>query len=282
MNDLSNQHTWNPQKNQMVILGSGTSTGTPISTCRCHVCSSLNPSDKRLRSSVLITTRQGQNILIDVGPDFRAQSLIHNIEKIDAVIITHDHADHCHGIDDLRPFSFGAKEKAIPVYVSAQTAQNLSTRFPYIFSQPSNLSSKGGSIPRLELKILQLDPQQEVLIGGDNFSFFPLPHGNSWTMGIYHQGMAYLIDCHAIPQPLLDFLAKQNIDLLILDCARNVPHSTHLHWELSLEYFYQINPRRCGLIHISHDFLHQSLWQQCQQVAPNRLFPLADGLILDY
>lgn len=118
--------------NKITILGSGTSTGVPILGCNCQVCQSNDVRNKRFRTSALIQLHSKKNLLIDASPDLRTQLLQHKIDHIEGVIITHDHADHTHGMDDLRPFGFKAK-KALPVYTDASTANDLTRKFPYIF-----------------------------------------------------------------------------------------------------------------------------------------------------
>ena len=119
------------KENSILILGSGTSTGIPIPRCSCSTCTSSNPKDHRFRTSLLLQTAQGSNILIDTTPDLRSQVLINQVEKIDGVVITHDHADHIHGIDDLRPFCFGPPLHPIPLWTSQHNAKTIISRFPY-------------------------------------------------------------------------------------------------------------------------------------------------------
>jgi len=120
-------------KNTITILGSGTSTGVPIIRCQCVVCQSLDPRDKRLRTSIYLETKAGNKILVDTGPDLRQQVLQNNICEIDFTIITHEHADHLHGLDDLRPFSFTLPPRSMPVYCSKETLESIKTRFSYVF-----------------------------------------------------------------------------------------------------------------------------------------------------
>ncbi|MFW5887932.1 MAG: MBL fold metallo-hydrolase, partial [Bacteriovoracia bacterium] len=127
----------NKAMNQLTILGSGTSTGIPMLGCDCPICSTTDqkPKNKRFRTSVLITTSKGHKIIIDTPPDLRSQLLKNKVDTIDAAIITHEHADHVHGIDDLRPFCFGNPRKEIPVFTNPTTAIDLTARFPYIFQR---------------------------------------------------------------------------------------------------------------------------------------------------
>ena len=127
--------------NKITILGSGTSTGVPILGCKCKVCQSTEPRNKRFRSSAIIELENQKRILIDTTPDLRTQLLNNKVDHVDAVIITHDHADHTHGIDDLRPFGFKSN-KSIPVYTSEPAARSLTRKFPYIFDSDNYFKDK--------------------------------------------------------------------------------------------------------------------------------------------
>lgn len=265
------------KKNEIIVLGSGTSTGTPIATCSCEVCHSSDLKDTRLRSSILIQAANGQNILIDTTPDFRTQCLREGIKKIDSVIITHAHADHCHGIDDLRPFCFSTPPKYIDIYTSNETAQELVTKFDYIFnSRPQN----GGGIPLLSLKPIEWRMTQKIC--DEDFIFFPLPHGHLPTVGFRLGSFAYCIDCHDIPDDVLPLLSDPGLDLLIIDCVRHRPHGTHLHFEKTIDLIHKIKPQRAGLIHMNHDLSHQWLEKTCRQYKDIDIFPLYDQMRLEF
>ena len=271
--------------NKVIVLGSGTSTGIPIIACRCHVCTHPDPRNKRLRSSILLKTSQGNHILVDAGPDIRTQLLREQVTRVDSLIITHDHADHCHGIDDLRPLSH---HHPIPTYSDLRTAKVLSQKFPYIFLKKNaqtqdylpqlNLFQP----PEVPLEVGVLGPP--CLIAGDTFEFFLSPHGSISTLSFVHQHkMAYIIDCHEIPSPMIEQLRKKQLDILIIDCARRSPHPTHLHLEKSLEYARAIAPRFCGLTHLGHDFEHNELDALLKKQAfSQKVSPLYDGQTLTY
>ncbi len=280
---------------QVTILGSGTSTGVPMLGCTCSVCLSSFKKNKRLRTSVLIKTQGGKNILIDCTPDLRTQLLNNKISKVHGAIITHDHADHVHGIDDLRPFCFGSPPTALPICTSKICGENLKSRFPYIFERNSLYANKpilGGGIPLLDLNIIpKMDTKKNLMVTevkflNENFTFFYLPHGYTYTVGVVHDKMCFITDCSKISDEILEFLRGQKLEILILDCLRKAPHSTHLHLDLSLEYAQRINAKQTGLIHLSHDFDHQSLMTQLQQsdmTTKNfRIFPTFDGQKFNY
>lgn len=267
-------------KNTITALGTGTSTGIPMPGCSCLTCTSLDHRDQRMRSSLFIETKSGKKILIDTSPDLRTQLLNNKISAIDFVIITHDHADHLHGIDDLRPFCFGPPSREISVYVDSIAKDAITERFPYIF-KPTNLPIIGGGIPRLNLKAVDLEIP--VVIEGEEFFFFTYPHGYGVTMGFIHESFAYIVDCAELPGPLIKILKDKKLDLLIIDCLQIKAHNTHLSVDKCFSYIKEINPKRAGLIHMSHhDLTHRSLTALAQAEFGNRVFPLYDQLKLFY
>ncbi len=266
--------------NTLIILGSGTSTGIPMANGDWGKCDPQNPKNSRLRTSIFLKTKNGSHIIVDTGPDMRTQCLKNNIEKINAAIITHDHADHLHGLDDLRPFCFGPPLKSIPLYTSKTSYELLETRFPYVFNPRPNASQIGGGIPLLELKSVELDKKTKV--DQDDFEFFQLPHGPGQTMGIIHEKMAYIIDCHEIPKDRLEYLAKAKLEILLLDCVTNAPHKTHLWLERSLEYAHKIKAKNTYLIHMGNKLDHKELETVCKEQAPLSVTPAFDGLTLSY
>lgn len=274
----------NDNTNTITILGSGTSTGIPMLGCRCNVCLSKDSHDKRLRTSVLITTSSGKNILVDTTPDLRTQALRASITQVDATIITHDHADHVHGIDDLRPLCFGPPPKEIPVYAMSDTKTQLEKKFPYIFKRDTYFSKEkpilGGGIPQLNLNEVKINFSSKV--ADEDFYFFSLPHGHTNSLGFYHQGLLYIIDCQEIPEQVLKDLQQFNIDLLIIDCVKSGQHSTHLTFEKASEYIKQIKPKRAGLIHMGHGLGHEQLKKMCDEIKGFEVFPTFDGQILKY
>ncbi len=261
--------------NIVTILGSGTSTGIPILGCNCEVCNSTNPANSRLRTSVFLTTALGKNILVDTTPDLRFQLLTHKPDSIDAVIMTHDHADHTHGIDDLRPFSFYQK-KDLPLYCSPETAESLRRKFDYIFNPKPVI---GGGIPQLKLIEIPFAP---FAIEQEEFEFFSLPHGRIQTTGFRHRSLAYLIDCHDVPDELCEKLNNHPLDWLIIDCVKPDPHDTHLGFDKTIEIIKKIQPKQAGLIHMGHEWDHDQLQLRLQRNGLFEAVPLKDGDILQY
>ena len=262
--------------NKITLLGSGTSTGVPILGCKCKVCQSTEPRNKRFRTSALVELPDQKKILIDASPDLRSQLLRHNIDALDAVIITHDHADHTHGMDDLRPFGF-QKKAPIPVYADASAGRDLRRKFPYIFDRDTYFQHKeilGGGIPLLDLKVTA--PGKEVILGQD-FEFFALPHGHEDTLGIRHGKLAYMVDCREIPEETLKKLSDTKLEILIIDCLRPSPHQTHLHLDLTLEYIQRINPKLAVLTHMGHEWDYLELISEIKKRGVKNTFPAIDG-----
>ena len=269
-------------KNSVIALGTGTSTGIPMIGCYCPVCTSLDHRDQRLRSSIFIETEHGKKILVDTTPDLRTQFLTNKISDVDFAIITHDHADHLNGIDDLRPICFGPPSKEIPIYCNESTKASIEKRFEYIFTKRDLLKAPllGGGIPRLILH--QVELFTKIKIQGEEFVFFNYPHGYSETLGFIYKNFAYIVDCMEIPDPVLNLLIESKIDLLIIDCLQRHNHSTHLTVERTFDYIKKINPKRAGLIHMGHDLSHQELSRLAFEQFGNSVFPLYDQLRLTF
>jgi phosphoribosyl 1,2-cyclic phosphate phosphodiesterase len=262
--------------NKITILGSGTSTGVPILGCNCQVCQSNDVRNKRFRTSALIQLHSNKNLLIDASPDLRSQLLAHKIDHLEGVIITHDHADHTHGMDDLRPFGFKA-QKAIPVYTDAKTANDLTRKFPYIFDRDTYFSGKailGGGIPLLDL--VRINCSNETILD-EEFEIFSLPHGHENTLGIRHRKMAYLTDLRELPEEVLKKLSAVNLELLLIDCLRPTPHQTHLHLDLTLKYISEIKPKLAVLIHMGHEWDYLQLTEELLRRGVKNTFPAIDG-----
>jgi len=263
---------------QITFLGTGTSTGIPMIGCHCSVCTSTDSRDKRLRTSIRIETPQGKSILIDTGPDLRAQLLQNNITKVDCALITHDHADHLHGIDDLRPLTFGKSAKEIPLFALQEHTEMIRPRFPYIFDSANHFGAEGpigGGIPLLSLS--SISPGQQS-IAGEDFIFFKLPHGNQCTLGFYLAGMAYLIDCHEIPDKVVQILKSLPLKILIIDCLQEAEHRTHLSLQRCFHFIQLLRPKKAYLIHMGHDLGHEKLENIAHERFAHQVHVAYDGL----
>lgn len=252
-------------ENTLTILGSGTSGGVPFIGCACKICRSRNPKNKRTRASAWFQV-QSKSIVIDTGPDFRLQALREKISRIDAVLYTHPHADHIHGIDDLRSYNF-IQNEPIPCYGNAWTCEDLPIKFSYIFKKSppkkpgdqawGNLTGygEGGGIPMLDLKLL--DPKLESIdIKGVSAQYIPHQHGSRESLGYRIDSVAYIADCSYIPPTSLDRL--KGLSALVLDCVRLEPHRTHLNLDRALELIEQIKPQKAYLTHLGHEFDYEN------------------------
>jgi phosphoribosyl 1,2-cyclic phosphate phosphodiesterase len=248
------------------ILGCGTSTGVPLIHCSCTVCQSDHPKNKRLRASVWFQVL-GKSLLIDTSTDLRQQALQAKIPRIDAVLYTHPHADHIHGIDELRSFNFVQKE-AIPVFGNGWTCRELKAKFSYIF-HPGPI--QGGGIPQLELHEFDAHATQ-LEIAGINVIPIPVAHGKSECVGYRIGSTAYITDCSEIPASSLKKLS--GITHLILDCVRIEAHDTHFNLESALRAVEEIRPESTYLTHLGHDFDYS----EYSRILPKGVFLAYDGL----
>lgn len=234
---------------RVIFLGTGTSVGVPTIGCSCEVCTSTDPRDNRTRTGLLIE-HEGRTLQIDISADFRQQMLREKIGRLDALMITHAHADHILGLDDIRPFNF--RQGEIPVYASESTWKRVSRVFYYIFSPPPNYV--GGGLPKIRREVI--DGPFDVI--GLRVTPFPVIHGSMEVTGFRISDgrveMAFITDCNRIPESSLELL--HGLDLLIIDALRYKPHSTHLHLEQTLAYIDHLKPRRSLLTHMGHDFKH--------------------------
>lgn len=232
---------------KITFLGTGTSVGIPMIGCACATCTSHDARDKRLRTGIMIE-HEGKRLLVDISTDFRQQALRAHIDRVDALLITHCHADHVFGLDDLRPINF--RHGAVDTYASASTWRQFKQVFAYIF----NRQHVGGGLPQINVHEIA----EEFATCGLHVTPFPVIHGRSEVTGYRfsdgRRAFAFVTDCNEIPPSSLDQM--RGLDLLILDALRLRPHPTHLHLAQSLAYVAEVRPRRTLLTHMSHDIRH--------------------------
>ena len=252
-------------QNTLTILGAGSSAGTPVVGCRCKTCLSVNPRNTRTRCSSLITLENGKNILIDTSPDLREQSLRESITKVDAVLFTHAHADHCHGIDDLRAFCQINKIQ-IPLYGNQDVIDQLSIKFKYAMIEPKNF----WEIPVLKPNIV--DAPFEIF--DEIITPIPVMHGNSNINGYRIGNLGYITDASEISENSMKLL--EGVDTLLLDCLRMEPHFTHLSFSESIEISKKIKAKKTYLIHMTHSLEYESL----KKMLPEGIYVGYDGLKL--
>jgi len=226
---------------KLLILGCGTSTGVPVIGCSCPVCISATPRNIRTRSSVLINTGLS-NILIDTSTDLRAQALSLGITKIDAVLFTHPHADHIHGIDELRSFNM-IQGGPIPCFGNIETVERIKTIFNYIFN-----SEKADSItPQLSINVIE----GPFTAGSVDVIPIEARHGRAAVLGFRIGDFAYMTDCSEIPPDSMKKLL--GLDVLVLDALRFRSHPTHMNIDEAIEVVSKLAPKRTILTHLSHD-----------------------------
>ncbi len=252
-------------KGLLTVLGSGTSMGVPTIGCRCDVCQSEDPHDKRTRPSVLIQYAS-RNIVIDSTPDFRFQALRANLCRLDALLFTHSHADHTLGLDDVRPFNIH-QNSDIPVYANQRTMDSLRTRFDYIF----NGNYPYGGVAKIDPRVI--DGPLELF--GATFTPVPVLHGRMEVWGFRFGNCAYLTDYQLIPESSYPLL--ENLEVLFLDALRHEPHPTHCTVEQALEYAERFQPKRAFLTHIAHDLGHE----RTNAALPESVRLAYDGLPLE-
>jgi phosphoribosyl 1,2-cyclic phosphate phosphodiesterase len=251
------------------FLGTGTSHGVPVVACACRVCASTDPRDRRHRSSVVVEGDGGEVVLIDAGPEFRLQAIRSGMARLDAVLITHAHADHVHGLDDVRPLTRG---KHVPVYASADDMAELRERFAYAFRH----GQEGGGKPRLELRRID---ESGVDVGGLHAIPIPILHGERSVFGYRIGRLAYLTDCSAVPPSSMPLL--RDLDLLVVDALRNRPHPTHFSLDEAFALARELAPARLLLTHICHDLSHVEIQDLCDAARlPFPASPAYDGLEL--
>ena len=218
--------------------------GVPTLTCRCRVCQSTDPHDNRLRPSILLR-HNGQTAVIDTTPDFRFQAMRARLERLDAILFTHAHADHILGFDDIRPFNLRQKS-ALPVYASEETLARLRQTFSYVFEAPTPYST----VP--QVTVHPINGPFEVI--GTRIVPVPARHGTMGVLGFRFGGAAYLTDFSVIPESSKALLA--DLDDLILDALRDEPHPMHQTVEQALALVRELQPRRAWFTHIAHELPH--------------------------
>ena len=224
------------------VLGCGTSIGVPVIGCRCRVCTSDEPKNRRLRTSLCLR-HDGKVILIDTSPDLRQQCLTFGVERVDAVLFTHAHADHIFGLDDLRAFNF-LQVEPIPCYASPPTLEHLHQVFGYVFD---GVPSEGGGKPRL--RTVAIAERFEVC--GLEAQALPVLHGSIDVTAYRFGRFAYVTDCNDIPQSSFEALA--DVDTLILDALRYEPHPTHFSVSEAIDVARRLGARVTYLTHMNHD-----------------------------
>jgi phosphoribosyl 1,2-cyclic phosphate phosphodiesterase len=257
------------QKITLQVLGSGTSMGVPTLGCHCSVCDSKDPHNKRLRPSVLLS-RGGHNVIIDTTPDFRTQALAVGLDRLDAVILTHGHADHILGFDDLRPYNIRQKSP-MPLYGNQETFSVIKRVFSYVFDDKPKLST----VPSVTLH--EVKGPFELL--GIPFIPVPLLHGEMEVLGYRFGRAAYMTDFSRLPESSVPLL--EDLDDLIIDALRDIPHPMHQTVEQALALIDRLKPKRAWFTHIAHDLPHDATNERLRNAGYPQVQLAYDGLKFD-
>jgi len=254
---------------RLTFLGTGTSFGVPQIGCGCPVCRSTDPHDKRTRSGALVETDDA-SILIDTPPELRLQLIASGVSRVDAVLYTHEHADHTNGIDDLRMFS-ARQRQALPIYGPPETLERLRASFHYIFDDVRPY--EGTSKPSLALHALA--PDVTVEVAGVPVLPLAFQHGYLRVYGYRIGGLAYLTDVKDVPEA--ERRRLQGLDVLVLNALWWRPHPTHLSIAEAIETAQSLGARRTLLTHLTHETGHAELAAQL----PDGIYPAYDGLTVE-
>ncbi len=251
---------------EITFLGTGTSVGVPAIGCPCRVCTSADPKNNRLRQSLWIRN-DGHSILVDTSVDLRQQALLYGIDSVDAILLTHAHADHILGLDETRIYAFIQRTR-IPVYGSPLTLEGVRRTFWYAFED-----LPGGGRPKLDLR--EIDGPFEM--GGLSVMPVEVDHGCIPVTGFRIDGFAYLTDCKRLPPGTSE--ALEDLDVLVINALRYSPeHPTHMTVSEALTAIEDIGPRRAFLTHMGHELDHQELAASL----PEGVEPAYDGMTLRF
>lgn len=252
---------------KITILGSGTSTGVPVITCKCSACISTDIRDKRTRVSVLIETNN-QTIVIDTGPDFRQQMLREDVQDLDAVLITHAHKDHIAGLDDIRPFNY-LKNKHIDVYCEPSVEAALRREFPYIFEEKDPYPG----VPKLSIQTIG---EEKFFIGDACFIPIRAMHHKMPVLGFRMGDFTYITDANFIDDANLAKI--KGSEILVINGIRWEAHYSHYNVAQAIEVIENVGVKRAFLTHISHNLGPHA---EAEQKLPSHISIAYDGMVFE-
>ena len=248
---------------RVTILGCGTSGGVPRAGGHWGACDPTEPRNRRRRVSILVE-KGGTALLVDTSPDLRMQCLDHNIRRLDAVLYTHDHADHTHGIDELRTFAM-TERRRVPVYGDAKTLATLRQRFDYVFE----------SVTGYPAICEQIEIDGSFTVGAIEVVPFQQQHGPVTSLGYRFGPIAYSTDLNGLNESAFEVLS--GVETWIVDALRYDPHPTHAHLDLTLDWIRRVKPKRAILTHMTWDMDYRTLLAR----VPPGVEPAYDGLVVD-
>lgn len=252
---------------RVTVLGCGTSSGVPQIGCTCAVCRSPDPRNRRRRCSILIET-QGARLLVDTGPDLRQQCLDAGIATIDGLLYTHAHADHVHGIDDLRAINNNLMAP-IPAYAHVSVFARIRERFPYVFE------GGGGTHGWWRPEITAYPVEGRFRVRGVEVVAFPQRHGRGVSWGFRVGRFAYSTDTDGLDERA--FAALKGVEVWIVDALRDRPHPSHAHLELALQWIDRVSPSQAYLTHMNHEVDYADWAARL----PAGALPAHDGLTIE-
>jgi phosphoribosyl 1,2-cyclic phosphate phosphodiesterase len=253
---------------KLTFLGTGTSFGVPQIGCHCAVCRSTDPRDRRTRVGAYVESDGGTRLLIDTPPELRMQLIQAGVDTVDAVLLTHDHADHTHGIDDIRAISV-RRSAPLPIYGPAETLARLAHRFSYIFDA-SIRPLPGTSKP--EGLATALEAGTTVVVGDVDVTPVVVPHGPVQVFAYRIGALAYITDAHSVPAKAVE--ALRGAKVLVINALYRTEHPTHLSFPQAVRVAGEIGAERTYLTHLTHDNFHADL----EAELPRGITPAFDGL----
>ena len=252
---------------KLTFLGTGTSFGVPQVGCHCAVCRSPDPRDRRTRVGAVVETDGGTRILIDTPPELRLQLIANGIDRVDAVLFTHEHADHTHGIDDLRAITV-RRDAPLVMYGPRETLDALSRRFPYIFDRspimPGTFKPEGVARP--------VEEGETVVVGDVDVTALAVPHGPMTVFAYRIGAVAYVTDAKSVPTAAIERL--RGVSVLVINALFQTEHPTHLSIPEAIRIARDVGAERTFLTHLTHNFLHADL----EAELPRGISPAFDGL----
>lgn len=251
---------------RITFLGTGTSQGVPVIGCNCPACTSGDPHDSRLRSSVLVEDR-GTVLVIDTGPDFRQQMLANGVERLDAVVFTHEHRDHIAGLDDIRAYNF-IQKKSMDIFAEERVIRALKGMFPYVFA-----AHRYPGVPNVVVHLIGTDP---FVVGGTEVVPIRLVHYRLPVLGFRIGSFAYLTDANHLPEAEKHKL--NGVKVLVVNALRKKEHISHFTLSEAVELIGRLGPERAYLTHISHQMGPAAA---LADELPESIRPAYDGLVLD-